>query len=195
MSRNRYTIGVDFGTESACAVLVDVADGRELATAVHQYATGVIDEQLPHLDEDVVLEHDWALQDPANYIASFQVAVPRALAESGVDPGDVIGIGIDFTVCTMLPTTADGTPLRFLDAYRRELHAYQNLVLDRTGAEPLLVARVRDPDSGRVLELLTTEPALPMYSGNQLPTIGGKRGAEYRVYAVCAWNPSASRTL
>ena len=84
MSRNRYTIGVDFGTESARAVLVDVADGRELATAVHQYATGVIDEQLPHLDEDVVLEHDWALQDPANYIASFQVAVPRALAESGV---------------------------------------------------------------------------------------------------------------
>jgi L-ribulokinase len=120
MSRNRYTIGVDFGTESARAVLVDVADGRELATAVHQYATGVIDERLPHLDEDVVLEHDWALQDPANYIASFQVAVPRALAESGVDPADVIVIGIDFTVCTMLPTTADGTPLRFLADHRRQ---------------------------------------------------------------------------
>jgi len=116
MSRDRYTIGVDFGTESARAVLVDVADGRELATAVHQYATGVIDERLPHPDEDVVLEHDWALQDPANYIASFQVAVPRALAESGVDPADVIGIGIDFTACTMLPTTADGAPLCFLEA-------------------------------------------------------------------------------
>ena len=127
MSRNRYTIGVDFGTESARAVLVDVGNGRELATAVHQYANGVIDERLPQPDEDVVLEHDWALQDPADYIASFRNAVPRVLAESGVEPADVIGIGIDFTACTMLPTTADGTPLCFLDAYRREPHAWVKL--------------------------------------------------------------------
>ncbi len=127
MSDNRYTIGVDFGTESARAVIVDVTDGRELATAVHPYANGVIDERLPEPDQDVALEHDWALQDPADYIASLQVAVPRVLAESGVDPADVIGIGIDFTACTMLPTTADGTPLCFLDAYRREPHAWVKL--------------------------------------------------------------------
>ena len=127
MSRNRYTIGVDFGTESARAVLVDVADGTELATAVHEYANGVIDERLPEPDQDVALEHDWALQDPADYIASFKDAVPRVLAESGVDPADVIGIGIDFTACTMLPTTADGTPLCFLEAYRRQPHAWVKL--------------------------------------------------------------------
>jgi L-ribulokinase len=127
MRRNRYTIGVDFGTESARAVLVDVADGRELATAVHQYANGVIDERLPDPHQDVVLEHDWALQDPADYIASLQDAVPRVLAESGVDAADVISIGIDFTACTMLPTTADGTPLCFLDAYRREPHSWVKL--------------------------------------------------------------------
>ena len=97
-------------------MLVDVADGTELATAVHEYANGVIDERLPEPDQDVVLEHDWALQDPADYIASFKDAVPRVLAESGVDPADVIGIGIDFTACTMLPTTADGAPLCFLEA-------------------------------------------------------------------------------
>lgn len=81
MSRNRYTIGVDFGTESARAVLVDVADGTELATAVHECANGVIDERLPEPDQDVVLEHDWALQDPADYMASFKDAVPRVLTE------------------------------------------------------------------------------------------------------------------
>ncbi|HEY6058021.1 MAG TPA: ribulokinase [Candidatus Limnocylindrales bacterium] len=127
MSAKRYTIGVDFGTESARAVLVDVADGRELASAVYEYSHGVIDERLPAPDADVALEHDWALQDPADYVRSFKEAVPRVLRESGVDPSDVIGIAVDFTACTMLPTKADGTPLCFLNAYRREPHAWVKL--------------------------------------------------------------------
>src|SRR5579862_1971216 len=98
-----YSIGIDYGTESARAVLVDCADGRELATAVHQYANGVIDERLPAPDEDVALGHDWALQDPRDYVAALREAVPAAVAQAGVDPADVIGIGIDFTACTMLP--------------------------------------------------------------------------------------------
>ena len=47
----------------------------------------------------------------ADYLASVRIAVPRLLAETGVSPDDVVGIGIDFTSCTMLPTLADGTPL------------------------------------------------------------------------------------
>ena len=57
----------------------------------------------PAPDDDVRLGADWALQDPDDYIATFQRAVPAALAESGVDPADVVGVGIDFTACTMLP--------------------------------------------------------------------------------------------
>ena len=127
MSAPCYTIGVDFGTESARAVLVDVADGREVHVAVHQYANGVIDERLPGADGDVVLEADWALQDPNDYLDTFRLAVPRLLAATGVDPAQVIGVGIDFTSCTMLPTTADGTPLCFLDQYRRDPHAWVKL--------------------------------------------------------------------
>ncbi len=127
MSSPRYTIGIDFGTESARAVLVDVADGRELATEVYVYRNGVIDEHLPPPDEDVALEPDWALQDPRDYLDTFRVAVPALLRRSGVDPAAVIGVGIDFTACTMLPTTADGTPLCFLDEYRREPHAWVKL--------------------------------------------------------------------
>ncbi|MBK5250749.1 MAG: ribulokinase, partial [Actinomycetales bacterium] len=100
------TVGIDFGTESGRAVLVDVATGNELATAVYAYENGVIDERLPAPDDDVHLGPDWALQDPEDYLRTFQVAVPSVLAQSGVDPSDVIGIGIDFTACTMLPTTA-----------------------------------------------------------------------------------------
>jgi L-ribulokinase len=124
---SRYAIGVDFGTESGRAVLVDVADGRELAAAVHRYANGVIDKRLPAPDDDVTLEPDWALQDPADYIATFQTAIPEILKVSGVYAADVIGIGIDFTACTMLPTTADGTPLCSLDAFRRQPHAWVKL--------------------------------------------------------------------
>jgi L-ribulokinase len=123
----RVAIGIDFGTESGRAVLVDVETGRELAGAVHPYANGVIDVQLPAPDGDVRLEPDWALQDPRDYLATIRHAVPAVLATAGADPADVVGIGIDFTACTMLPTTADGTPLCTIPEYRREPHAWVKL--------------------------------------------------------------------
>ncbi|MGZ8610732.1 MAG: ribulokinase [Actinomycetota bacterium] len=123
----KYTVGVDFGTESGRAVLVDVATGEELATAVYPYANGVIDRHLPPPDDDVLLEPDWALQDPEDYLRTFQVTVPSVLERSGVDPSDVVGIGVDFTACTMLPTTADGTPLCALAEWRRNPHAWVKL--------------------------------------------------------------------
>jgi L-ribulokinase len=127
VTHSRYAIGVDFGTESARAVLVDCADGREVGTAVCEYRHGVIDEHLPAPDEDVRLEPDWALQDPEDYVRTFQKAVPALLTETGVSPPDVIGIGVDFTACTMLPTLADGTPLCLLEDYRRLPHSWVKL--------------------------------------------------------------------
>jgi L-ribulokinase len=123
----RYAIGVDFGTESGRALLVDIVDGREVATAVYPFEHGVIDERLPAPDDDVVLDSDWALQDPLDYIRTLQHTIPGVLRQSGVDPGDVVGVGIDFTACTMLPTTADGTPLSTLPEFRREPHAWVKL--------------------------------------------------------------------
>jgi L-ribulokinase len=123
----KCALGIDFGTESARAVLVDCADGGELGTIVEPYANGVIDVRLPDRDGDVELEADWALQDPGDYVASLRAAVPRLLAETGVSPDDVVGVGIDFTSCTMLPTLADGTPLCTLEDLRREPHAWVKL--------------------------------------------------------------------
>jgi L-ribulokinase len=122
-----FAVGVDFGTASGRAVLVDCADGRELATASYPYANGVIDERLPAPHDHVRLEPDWALQDPEDYLRTFEHAVPQVLAESGVEADRVIGIGIDFTSCTMLPTTADGTPLCLLEDLRDEPHAWVKL--------------------------------------------------------------------
>lgn len=125
MSASKYAIGVDFGTLSGRVVIVDVADGKELATAVHEYGDGVIDEYLP--GTDIRLEPDWALQNPNDYIEVFKNTIPTVLKESGIDPADVIGVGIDFTACTMLPTKADGTPLCFLPKWRENPHAWVKL--------------------------------------------------------------------
>ncbi|OGO28482.1 MAG: ribulokinase [Chloroflexi bacterium RBG_16_52_11] len=125
MSKPRFAIGVDFGTESGRAVLVDVATGKEVATSVYPYSNGVIDEILP--GTDIRLEPDWALQDPEDYIRAFQDVIPGVLQQSGVDPVDVIGIGIDFTACTMLPVKADGRPLCALPEYRENPHAWVKL--------------------------------------------------------------------
>jgi L-ribulokinase len=120
-----YTIGIDYGTESGRAVVVDTTDGREVATAVHPYANGVIDEHLPGSSKP--LPPEWALQDPMDYIAVLQNAVPQAVAASGVDRSEIVGIGIDFTACTMLPTKADGTPLCTIDVFRDHPHAWVKL--------------------------------------------------------------------
>lgn len=154
---SRYAVGVDFGTESGRAVLVDVANGRELASAVHRYANGVIDEHLPAPDDDVRLEPDWALQDPNDYIRTFQTTVPAVLAQTGVDPGDVVGIGIDFTACTMLPTTTDGVPLCDVVEYRRRPHAWVKL-WKHHAAQP-------EADEINALARERGEAWLPFYGG------------------------------
>jgi len=120
----KYTIGVDYGTESGRAVLVDVTNGAEIATAVCTYTYGVMDERLP---DGTRLAHDWALQHPRDYLEVLERTVPAVLREAGIRGDQVIGLGIDFTACTMLPTLKDGTPLCFLPEYVSTPHAYVKL--------------------------------------------------------------------
>ncbi|MDK1031307.1 MAG: ribulokinase [Planctomycetia bacterium] len=125
MAKGKFTIGVDFGTESARALLVRVADGKELASKAWQYSNGVITERLP--GTSVRIEHDWALQDPQDYVRALEKTVPAVLHAAKVKAEDVIGIAIDFTACTMLPTTADGTPLCTLKQWRKNPHSWVKL--------------------------------------------------------------------
>ncbi|WP_420112692.1 ribulokinase [Pseudactinotalea sp.] len=119
-------VGVDYGTLSGRAVVVRVADGAELGSAVHEYRHAVMDRTLTaHADEP--LPPEWALQVPADYVEVLTTAVPAALEAAGVDPADVVGIGTDFTACTMVPTTADGTPLCELPEFADRPHAYVKL--------------------------------------------------------------------
>lgn len=118
-------VGVDFGTLSGRALVVRVSDGAELGSGVHDYAHGVVDQRLPAGGAE--LPPQWALQVPDDYREVLRRAVPAALADSGVDPADVIGVGTDFTACTMVPVTTDGTPLCELPQFADRPHAYPKL--------------------------------------------------------------------
>ena len=120
----KYAIGVDYGTLSGRALLVDVKTGEELATAVLDYPHGVMDEKLPSGKK---LGKDWALQHPQDYIDVLTYTIPKVIKDSGVDAADIIGIGVDFTSCTILPAKKDGTPLCFMEKYADEPHAYVKL--------------------------------------------------------------------
>ncbi len=128
----QYVIGVDYGTLSGRALVVRVSDGAELSSAVHEYEHGVMDTELTAgpaaaSATPVKLAHDWALQNPRDYVSVLQRAVPAAVAAAGIDPADVIGIATDFTACTMVPTLADGTPLSELPEFADTPHAYVKL--------------------------------------------------------------------
>jgi len=125
MSKQKVAIGLDYGTESGRAVLVDVTDGSEVASAVCLYGDGVIDNVLP--DTDTPLPNDFALQNPADYFTVLRETIPAVLREAGVEAEDVIGIGIDFTACTMLPVDRSGTPLCFKPEWRSNLYAWPKL--------------------------------------------------------------------
>lgn len=125
MANKKYTIGVDYGTQSGRAVLVDVATGEELATSVKAYTHGIMDDYLP--DGVTRLEPDWALQHPADYLEVLEVTIPDVLKQADVDAEDIIGIGIDFTACTMLPVDKEGEPLCFKNEYKSTPHSYLKL--------------------------------------------------------------------
>lgn len=110
---------------SGRAVLVDVRTGEEIATAVKEYTHGVIDRELPVSKRK--LPRDWALQHPADYIEVLEETIPSLLKQSKADPKEIIGIGIDFTACTILPVDENGTPLCMREEYASEPHSYVKL--------------------------------------------------------------------
>jgi L-ribulokinase len=104
----RLALGLDFGTESVRALLVD-REGVERGSAVARYRHGQIIDALPGAKERLPAE--FALQHPADWLESAGKAVRQSLKQAGGHGADVLSIGVDFTSCTMLPARSDGTPL------------------------------------------------------------------------------------
>lgn len=121
----KYIIGVDFGTLSTRAILVDAATGEERKnSAVHEYRHAVMETALP---DGTTLPVDYALQDPRDYRESLGAVTRDVMVRNNVRPADVIGLGIDFTACTVLPIDAEGEPLCYRDKYKSDPMAYVQL--------------------------------------------------------------------
>ncbi len=125
MTSHGYAIGVDFGTASARTLLLDLRSGEEVALSELAYPHGVIDDILPETHERLPL--DWALHDPDDYRYVLEAGIQGVLAERPDAASEVVGIGIDATSCTVLPVTADGTPLCELAMWRARPHAWPKL--------------------------------------------------------------------
>jgi L-ribulokinase len=126
-----YTLGIDYGTNSVRALVVDVRDGRELGTAVVNYPSG---------KEGILLDprdHNLARQHPNDYLTGLEQSVRAALAQASQDtafsPEQVIGIGVDSTGSSPLPVDAHNVPLASLPQWRETLAAQCWLWKDHTG--------------------------------------------------------------
>lgn len=124
----KYTIGVDYGTNSVRVLIVDISNGDEVGTGVWNYETG---EAGIHLDtNDVHL----ARQNPADYQKGFYESVRLALEDAkGIDQSQIIGIGVDTTGSTPLPIDSDGIALALKPEFKGNLHAMAWLWKDHTG--------------------------------------------------------------
>ena len=123
--KKKYTIGLDYGTLSGRGVIVNCEDGKVIASAVKEYSHGVMDKTLCESGEE--LPPDWALEHPLDYIEVLDTVVPKMLRESGIDPDEIIGIGIDFTSCTMLPIDENAVPLCEKKEFKYRRNAYVKL--------------------------------------------------------------------
>ncbi len=120
----QYAIGIDYGTQSARLILVEVPSGKVVAESEQHYPHGVMEHALPSGKK---LGENWAVQDANDYYEMIAAGTREVLAASGAAPQDVIGIGIDITCCTMLPLDAALEPLSNHAEFADEPNAYAKL--------------------------------------------------------------------
>jgi len=121
---SKYSIGIDFGTLSGRAIVVDIKTGKEIAASVCEYKHGVMSKTFFN---GALLPPDYALQHPQDYIDVLCTVLKDCIDKADISTDDIVGIGVDFTASTILPVAEDGTPLCFYDKYKENPHAYVKL--------------------------------------------------------------------
>lgn len=119
--REKYVIGLDYGTLSCRGILVRCKDGEVFSSAIKSYEHGVMTECLP---SGTKLPEAWCLEYPKDYIDAMEFVIKKIVEENNKLKEDIIGIGIDFTSCTMLPVDKEGVPLCEKEEFKNSRNAY-----------------------------------------------------------------------
>jgi L-ribulokinase len=126
----QFSLGIDYGTNSVRALIVDCATGAELGTGVVDYPSG---HQGVLLDRH---DHHLARQNPADYLFGLEKSVLAALAQAkqkaGFSADAIVGIGVDTTGSSPLPVNAENIPLALLPEWKDALPAQCWLWKDHT---------------------------------------------------------------
>ncbi len=123
--KDKYTIGLDYGTLSGRGVLVRCKDGKVVADATKEYTHGVMDEYL--FEPENALPVDWCLEHPMDYIEVLEQVIPALIRRGKIDKESIIGIGVDFTASTVLPIDENAVPLCAKEEYKNRRNAYVKL--------------------------------------------------------------------
>lgn len=122
-SEAKFLVGIDYGTLSGRIAAYNL-QGEELASLEVPYTDAVIDQALPGSSE--TLPPETALQNPDDYLSVLK-SMPALWKNAGLDPANALGVGVDFTACTMMPALKDGTPLCLLEEWKNRPHAWVKL--------------------------------------------------------------------
>jgi len=147
-----FAIGIDYGTQSARALLLNLVTGEEVAVVEAAYPHAVMDRQLPC---GTPLGSHWALQHPADYLAVLTGTLPELLERSGIGAHQIAGVGIDFTACTLLPVDAEGLPLCLRPEFEKDPYSFAFLWKHHAA----------QPYADRLNDMAANQPWLARYGG------------------------------
>ena len=188
MADTKYVIGLDYGSDSARAVVVDVADGRTLATAVKYY---------PRWKKGmycVPSANQWR-QHPLDYIEVLEGSVKEALAACPAGTAEnVIGIAFDTTGSTPVFTDENGTPLALKPEFAENPNAMFVLWKDHTAVKE--AAEINEKCHANEIDYTSYEGGI--YSSewfwakalHVLREDASVREAAYSIVEHCDWMPA-----
>lgn len=146
-----YSIGLDYGTESCRAALLDLQTAQIVSVVEQAYTHGVITEKL----YGTQLKNNLVIQNPNDYIDCMKNLIAQLVEEQQVEVNSIKAIGIDFTSCTVLPVDASFNPLCNQEIFQQHPQAYAKLWKSHSAFQ----------EAAHITEVLSDHPYLKKYGG------------------------------
>src|SRR5699024_1368904 len=119
----KYSIGVDCGTGSGRVLIVDTKTGAVVGMSVIHFKNEKVKRNLVNVN----IPYSFSLQDPTEYLRVLKEGIPEAIKKAGIHKNQIVGLGIDATSASILPTDDQFNPLSEYKIFKNEPHSYLKL--------------------------------------------------------------------